>query len=111
MKNLQLNLSPGRIMTYAGLAIVSLPLYIYILWIYSTIKVPDNIMAIQLFRSLLPGFLGHDETAALVSFLLSLAGLTLGIAGIRMNMACMKLNTILIVTSGIMAFLNLFQLL
>lgn len=98
-----------RLLLYAGNALLVIPLYIYLIWIYSSIASEDFFGAVTLFTNSLPDFISTDG-AIKISLVCGLLSLTAGIAALRMHLIPWRLNMFIVIANCILLFLNIFQL-
>lgn len=111
MKDKRILLSlPTRLLLYAGNVLILFPLYIYLLWIYSSIARENFLDAVTLFKNTLPDIVNGPDGAIKISLICGLLSLAAGILGLRMRLFPWRLNMLLVVVNCLLLSLNIFQL-
>lgn len=100
-----------RIFTLLGIIFFATPFSYYVYWIYCSIKFESFSEAKENFYNALPSFMDGRLSSAFVFILLGFVAIIFAAMGINIkNQFWHKLSFLIAILSGILTFLNIFQL-
>ncbi len=104
-------LKPSKKLTLIGLLCLSIPLFIFGLWIYSFNSGESQPNRIEIFNHFFPEFLHGRYSVAFLCLGLSILSICISAINISIKQIAWKaLNILILVTGLMMMMLNLFQM-
>jgi hypothetical protein len=98
------------ILTFAGLLCLSIPVLIEGLWIHAFNLGDSQDNSIAIFNSYLPDFLHGRYAASYLSIVFCILAIFISIINLKSSGKIWKTNMIILVSSSLLLFLNLFQM-
>ena len=99
-----------KILTFTGLLSISIPVLIEGLWIHAFNLGDSQANSVAIFNSYFPDFLHGRNAAAYFSIGFCILAIIISIINLRSSGIIWKVNMIILVSSSLLLFLNLFQM-
>jgi hypothetical protein len=101
-----------KVLTLFSLLCLSVPVYLFIIWISIFDKADTQVERVEIYNSYLPNFMGNTTISTLLSILFSAAAAVLAVFSLKTsNRVLSAVNILLLIVAGLVFILNVWSML